>query len=380
MSDRILASTRKGLFVLERGDGAWRPGHAAFLGDNVTLCLVDPRDGAWYAALDLGHFGCKLQRSTDAGATWTELAVPAYGADDEVVTGDGKPPVPATLKLLWSLAAGGADQPGRLWAGTIPGGLFRSDDHGASWQLVRGLWDREERKGWFGGGYDWPGIHSICVDPRDARRVRVAVSTGGSDDDGATWANTATGMRAAYLPPESAHDPNLQDVHRLVQCAAAPDALWAQHHNGVFRSVDGGAAWTELPGVPPSVFGFAVAVHPARGDTAWFVPAAKDERRIPVDGRLVVARTRDGGASFDVLDRGLPREPAYDLVYRHGLAVDARGERLAFGSTTGGAWVSEDGGDHWQAVPARLPPILAMTFAQRRFRATSGRACGASSK
>jgi hypothetical protein len=366
MSDRVLASTRKGLFVIDRGSDGWRLARHAFLGDNVTHCLVDARDGAWYAALDLGHFGVKLHVSRDAGGTWQELPAPAYDAADEVVTGDGKAPQPAALKLCWTLVAGGVDQPGRLWAGTIPGGLFRSDDSGASWQLQRGLWDRPERKEMFGGGYDFPGIHSICVDPGDPRRIRVGISTGGvwrSDDDGATWTLTASGMRAEYMPEERRFDPLVQDVHRLVQCAAAPDALWVQHHNGVFRSTDGGAAWREIPNVAPSVFGFAVAVHPRDPDTAWFVPAVKDEKRIPVDGRLVVARTRDGGASFDVLARGLPADPAYDLVYRHGLAIDASGARLAFGSTTGGVWITEDGGDTWLALPARLPPVLAMTFA-----------------
>jgi len=104
-------------------------------------------------------------------------------------------------------------------------------------------------------------------------------------------------------------------------------------------------------------------VHPRDPGTAWFVPAIKDEKRIPVDGKLVVARTRDGGASFEVLSRGLPDMPSYDLVYRHGLAIDATGERLAFGSTTGGLWITEDGGDSWSMVPARLPPVLAVAFA-----------------
>ena len=52
-------------------------------------------------------------------------------------------------------------------------------------------------------------------------------------------------------------------------------------------STDDAASWTEIHEVPPSVFGFAVAVHPADPDTAWFVPAVKDEHRIPVDGRVV---------------------------------------------------------------------------------------------
>ena len=204
MSEMLFVSTRKGLFVLERGRSGWDIARHAFAGDNVALTMSDPRDGAWYAVLDLGHFGNKLQRSTDRGTTWSECAVPAYGEGDEVITGDGKPPVPAALRLIWSLEAGGANQPGRLWAGTIPGGLFRSDDRAASWQLVRSLWDLDERKQWSGGGFDQPGIHSICVDPGDARMIRVAVSTGGiwgSDDDGASWAQCAQGMRAAYMPP-----------------------------------------------------------------------------------------------------------------------------------------------------------------------------------
>lgn len=149
----------------------------------------------------------------------------------------------------------------------------------------------------------------------------------------------------------------------MVQCAGAPDALWVQHHNGVFRSVDGALSWTEVANVAPSVFGFAVAVHPRDPETAWFVPAVKDEFRYPVDAKLVVARTRDGGRSFDVLSAGLPAAPAYDLVYRHGLAIDASGDRLAFGSTTGGLWISEDQGDQWTRIDARLPPISAVAFA-----------------
>lgn len=369
MSDRILACTRKGLFVLERGAACnepWRIARTAFLGDNVANALADPRDGSWYAVLDLGHFGNKLHRSDDEGCSWQECAVPAYAEGDEVVMGDGKPAQPATLRLLWTLEAGGADEPGRLWAGTIPGGLFRSDDRGASWTLVRGLWDRPERHGWFGGGYDFPGIHSICVDPRDPRRLLVAISTGGvwrSEDGGETWAQTAQGMRAAYLPPEQAYEPNVQDVHRLVQCRAAPEHCWAQHHNGVFRSTRGGGDWQEITTLRPSAFGFAVAVHPHDPDTAWFVPAIKDEKRYPMDARLVVARTRDGGASFEVLRHGLPQQDAYDLVYRHGLAVDGSGECLVFGSTTGGMWTSDDGGDRWHLLPARLPPVLAVAFA-----------------
>jgi hypothetical protein len=83
---------------------------------------------------------------------------------------------------------------------------------------------------------------------------------------------------------------------------------------------------------------------------------------VPVDGRLVVTRTRDGGRSFDVLRKGLPQDHCYDLVFRHSLAIDQSGDRLALGSTTGNLWVTEDGGDSFTLVSHHLPPIFAVSF------------------
>ena len=270
------------------------------------------------------------------------------------------------MHQVWALEAGGADRADVLWGGTIPGGLFQSRDRGESWQLIRSLWDRPERANWFGGGYDEPGIHSICVDPRDSRHVTVGVSCGGvwvTGNAGETWDCRATGMFAEYMPEERRLDPTIQDPHRVVQCVSAPDNLWAQHHNGVFRTSNGAAHWQEVPDVPPSNFGFAVAVHPQDPEVAWLVPGIKDQCRIPVDGKLVVTRTRDGGRTFEVLRNGLPQEHAYDLVFRHALDVDAAGERLVMGSTTGGLWISENGGDEWSVVNTHLPPIYQVLFA-----------------
>ena len=118
-----------------------------------------------------------------------------------------------------------------------------------------------------------------------------------------------------------------------------------------------------LKDVKPSVFGFPVVVHPRDPGTAWFVPEIKDEKRIPVGGKLVLTRTRDGARSFDVLANGLPQVHAYDVVYRHALTIDETGDRLAFGSTTGGLWISENQGDDWTCVSHTLPPVYAVRFA-----------------
>jgi hypothetical protein len=361
MSDRLFVATRKGLFTVVRWSGRWSCSEPWFLGDPVTAVLPDARDGTLYAALNLGHFGVKMRRSKDGGRTWEEHAAPAYPQQPENAAGP-----PWKLVQVWVLESGGADEPETLWAGTIPGGLFRSTDGGTSWSLARGLWEHPDRTEWMGGGYDAPGIHSICVDPRDSRRITVAVSTGGvwqTRDRGETWTLHGKGMRAEYMPPERQGDPLVQDVHRMVACRSDPDVCWVQHHNGVFRSTDGGTSWQEIRQCALSCFGFAVAVDPRDPETAWFVPAIKDEKRVPVDAQLAVTRTRDAGRTFEVLREGLPAEPAYDLVYRHALDVDARGERLAIGSTTGGLWISENRGERWQCVSAHLPPIAAVRFA-----------------
>ncbi|MBE7560668.1 exo-alpha-sialidase [bacterium] len=272
--------------------------------------------------------------------------------------------LPKTTEVCSSYnVAGGPEEPGVLWCGTAPGGLFRSEDAGRSWRIVQSLWDRPERRRWFGGGYDYPGIHSVLVDPRDSNVLRLAISCGGvwkTQDGGGSWRNVGKGLRQDYVPPEQAYDLVNQDVHRLAQCQAAPDHLWVQHHNGVFKSEDGGETFTEITNVDPSVFGFAVVVHPKDPKTVWTVPAVKDEQRMAVDGKVVVSRTRDGGRSWEVLRKGLPQEHAYDLTYRHGLDISEEGDLLAFGSTTGSLWVSEDQGESWRTLSEHLPPVQAV--------------------
>ncbi|MDP2315276.1 MAG: glycosyl hydrolase [Pseudomonadota bacterium] len=363
MSDTLLLATRKGLLTFRRdapgssGVG-WSLAGEAHLGNPVSYALA--RGDTWFVALDYGHWGQKMSRSRDAGRTWEDIPAPAYpeGAIKYDVwkgTESG-----ATLEYTWVLEAVG----NRLYAGTNPGALFTSDDDGDSWQIVEGLWNHPTRPKWMGGGKDSPGIHSIIADPRDPLRMWVALSSAGvfeTRDGGVTWATRNVGMRNDYAPedkfPDVGHDP-----HFVMPCAAHPDVLWQQNHCGIWRSTDGAATWTDIAETDgPARFGFPIAAHATNPDVAWVVPADSDQKRQAVGGAICVSRTTDGGKTWQAQRNGLPQHAAYDIVYRHALAI--RGETLAFASTTGNAYLTEDGGERWETLGQNLPPVYAVRFA-----------------
>jgi photosystem II stability/assembly factor-like uncharacterized protein len=127
----------------------------------------------------------------------------------------------------------------------------------------------------------------------------------------------------------------------------------------VFYSSDAAQTWRKVDAPEQGVsFGFAIATDDRDGTVAWLVPGRSDAQRITVDGSLFVARTEDGGQSWRQLRSGLPRRDAYDVVYRHALAQ--RHGVVAFGSTTGNVFVSEDRGDRWQVVSHHLPPVYSV--------------------
>ena len=357
MARHCWIGTRKGLIkVAQANDQSWSLSPSNFAGEPVTCVLPADSQGVMYAALNLGHFGPKLHRSRDGGRSWEECTAPAFPKSGKEAD-EAK-----SVNLIWIMEYGAN---GALLAGTVPAGLFRSNDQGDSWEFLQSLNAVPGSAEWFGGGFDEPGLHSIQVDSRDPQRLTIAISCGGvwySEDNGSSWVNKAQGMRAEYLPPEQAGNVNSQDPHRLLPCPADQDRLWVQHHNGIFRFDESAGAWQEIENVKPSGFGFALAVHPSDKDTAWFVPAIKDEYRIPVDNRLVVNRTRDGGKSFEALGEGLPQEHSYDLIYRHCLEVDEDGETLMMGSTSGNLWTSSNAGDNWTCLATNLADVYCVRF------------------
>lgn len=355
----LLLGTRKGLVVYKKTANGWTYQGVHFLGIPVSLVYVDERTATWWACLDHGHWGVKLHRSDDLGKNWEEITAPKYPEGEEIKDG-----VPATTKYLWAMTHAGDDKPRQLWLGTIPAGLFHSSDNGDSFELNRPLWDQPSRKEkWFGGGFDHPGIDSIVVDPRDSDHIFIAISCAGvfeSTDAGKSWEVRNKGLIANFLPDphaEVGHDP-----HMLVACQSNPDYLWQQNHCGIFKSEDGAKTWQDVSQKEgPANFGFAMAVNDQDAQQAWVVPAISDEIRVTVNNSLCVCRTDDGGKTWTDFRNGLPQLNSFDIVYRHGLATTENS--LAFGTTTGNLFLSENYGESWNCINHYLPMIHSVIFA-----------------
>ncbi|MGW1893694.1 WD40/YVTN/BNR-like repeat-containing protein [Streptomyces sp. NPDC002004] len=358
MADVLLTvGTRKGLFIGRRHSGRWEfDDDPYFTAQAVYSVAIDTRDAVprVLAGGTDSHFGPSVFHSDDLGATWSQPTEPAVRFPKD--TG-------ASLERVWQLHPSAAE-PEVVYAGTEPAALYRSEDRGETFQLVRSLWEHPTRSQWVPGG-GGEGLHTVITDRRDPQTVTVAVSTAGvfrTRDGGASWSPSNAGVSAVFLPDP---DPEFgQCVHKIAQDAADPDRLYLQNHWGVYRSDDGGGRWTDIGAGLPSTFGFAAAAHPHRADTAYVFPINADSDRVPAGRRCRVYRTADAGRTWEPLATGLPDGHHYGTVLRDAMCTDdADPAGIYFGNRNGEVYASSDDGDSWQQLARHLPDVLCVRAA-----------------
>jgi hypothetical protein len=355
----VLAGTMKGAFIF-RGDprrGTWERGGPYFPGSAVYALAYDSRNGRnrLWAGPHSMHWGALLRSSDDFGREWTNPDTAAVKFPESAG---------AALQQIWQIVPGRDSEPDTLYCGVEPAALFVSRDGGESWSLNEGLWNHPQRERWMPGGGGLC-MHTILLDPADANRVRIAVSTAGmyvTEDGGATWRPSNRGVRADFLPdkyPEFG-----QCVHKVVQSRQRPERMFLQNHWGLYCSDDRGESWTDIANGVPSDFGFALAIHPKDPDCAWIVPLESDQFRCTPEGKLRVYRTRNAGGEWQPLGNGLPQHDAFETVLRDAMAVDAlEPAGVYFGTRSGKIFASADEGESWTAIADGLPPVVAIKTA-----------------
>ena len=357
----LLVGTMKGAFVLrsDKSRRKWKIEGPHFRGEAVYALLHDTRagHGRTFAATNSMHWGPTLRTSDDNGATWSEPGPQTVRFPAE----SGR-----ALAQIWQIAPGRPTEPNVFYCGVEPAALFESRDGGETWEPNKGLLNHEHQPKWQPGGGGLC-LHTIVLDPGNPRRMAIAMSTGGvyrSDDGGKTWRARNVGVRAQFMPEEHRYPEFGQCVHKIVHHPSRPERLFLQNHWGLYRSDDWGDNWQDIANGVPSDFGFAMQMHPHDPDTVYIVPIEADVFRATPGAKLRVYRTKNAGATWHPLTKGLPQSDAYENVLRDALTADSFDSAgIYFGTRSGKLFASRDEGENWEELADGLPPIVCVKAA-----------------
>lgn len=350
----LLVGTELGIFVGEssaaRRKWSFR---GPYLSDASIFCCASDLRGprpALYAGGESGHWGPVFRRSGDMGKTWREVKrPPRFGGGSKL-----------SVDAIWQIEPDLPPRRGSLYAGTSPAALFHSADGGETWTEMTGLSRHETRSRWrpCRGGLC---LHSISIDPADAKHIVTGISAVGvfeSLDCGESWRLANEGLPSHFHPGEK-NGPS-SCVHKLARGAAPSEILYQQNHSGVWIRPVSGSKWIRADRGLPSSYGFAIAAHPRDPETAYVIPHESPDVRAPSRGNLSVFRTNDRGKTWKRLHDGLPPR-AYVKVLRDAFCADREKKPgLYFGTTGGQIFESLDGGESWFAASAYFPKIFSV--------------------
>jgi hypothetical protein len=203
-----------------------------------------------------------------------------------------------------------------IYAGTPGVGIFKSTDQGGHWLAIdAGLTDM--------------GITSIAVDPTSSVVIWLGTSTRGvfkSTDGGGTWNAMDTGEHGAF-------------VAQLVVDPVSPTTVYAATNLGVFKTVNGGAGWSQVGG---SLLGNTSTIAMDPGNRLTLYAAGSSSGNFPV------FKTTDGGASWNGTNIS-SNSPIRAVVVGSTAAV--------YATTSLGVQRSTDGGANWNATNSGLTDL-----------------------
>lgn len=285
-----------------------------------SVVFAGTQDGVW--------------RSTDHGATFDAADFPDVG------------------RQVWSFLVDSRDG-NRIYAGSSPIGVYRSDDRGATWKKLPDVGVKEHCKVVFDAR-----VMRMVQHPTRPDEIYGALEVNGvirSTDSGESWEDCSDHLiklsEQEHLKSKIVSDTfaeGMLDVHAVTICPAKPDEVILALRMGLFRSTDQGKTWVDmdLGRFSPTTYGRDIKVSAQDPKTMY---AALSVAAASHDGG--VYRTTDAGETWSRFDKvqvhgtimsvGLhPRDA--DQVY-----IGARYNGEIFGTS--------DGGKTWTEMPLPAP-------------------------
>jgi hypothetical protein len=256
-------------------------------------------------------------RSDDRGASWRHTGLQG--------------------RLIMSIVAS-PTEPGVVWVGTEPSEVWRSPDGGRTWEQSPGLDSLPSSGEWsFPPRPDTHHVRWIACHPVEPGLLWAAIEAGAlisTTDSGRTWRDRV---------PDSPWD-----THELAIHPAAPDSLRVAAGDGYFESDDAGDTWASPEDGLDVGYLRSVAIDPGRPDVV-VVSAASGPRSTYVagsaDGRLY---RRAGEERWQRVVDGWPDRPSTIAPL---LTAGTRAGDL-WASDERGVHRSDDGGMSWRRIAA----------------------------
>jgi hypothetical protein len=333
---RLIVATLKGVKIFERGgaEDAWELRSTALEDKHISAILYEPRSGLVFAG---AHWNQGLYVSRDGGFTY-----------EPSMNGITRP-------HIYALAAQHRGDQTILFAGTEPSALYRSDDLGASWKDLPGIWDVPETDQWkFPPPPHVAHVKDIAWHPSNPRRLYVCIEQGAlliSDDDGQSWTENR-----GYADVEQ--DMFRHDNHRVL-FQSNPSHYIMCGGEGLDVTFDDGASWSKVMkrsdriGYPDAMFidprdeNTVYVAGPQAGPGLW----AKWGTSNPT-----FMASRDFGRTWQERRNGLPDDLVGNIeamgLHHHGDEVT-----IFAGTATGEIYVTGDAGLNWSRLATGLPSI-----------------------
>lgn len=329
LAKELLVGTREGAVTIARASpgSEWRVAHRALADKHISAIIKEPESGLTFA----GAFHGSVHVSADDGKSWE-------------ARGNG-----LTQNNVYSLGARRIDGKVRLFAGTEPAHLFVSDDLGLNWSEVPSLRSVPSVPKWnFPAPPHIGHVKHINFDPVVPTTIYASIEVGGllkSTDGGEHWEES----------------PSLyEDVHRLMVHPSNPKFLYAVTGRGLYVSPDAGASWEQWTRREDEIGGYpdGFVFRPSDPKTILLTAAqdAPGTWRTTHFAGARIARSKDGGKSWEVLRNGLPDRLQASIEAF--CLEEAGGSSAVYAATTSGEiFCSEDLGERWEKIITGLPPV-----------------------